>query len=380
MTHNIDHRSTLLAQFDALKSFPMFEKMARTVEASPWHREANVLVHTEMVVDRYVQMVDYECEHFSEPWSRRDYLGGIAAVFHDTGKPDAEIEKWSEARGKYRAYHGHELLSARKFENYAAERFPMFTADEIFYVCWMIEHHMPWNLEDNTKLNNLAMTAKWLGATTFCRELLADQYGRLSDDKEAKDARSKAWVESFMERVNTVELPQNDDAHRQVAYFPIGPSGSGKSTYLKQLRESSSTKVEVFSLDLLRHEWYDAANYTKAYEAAVADKGFEARANARFHAIAKQARAEGSDLYIDNTNLSARRRKWYLDIVRKLGFQTTAVMMPIDLKTLLARQKTRGDKQVPDSAVKQQYYAMQSPMLGEFDEIVVSDHNMKGNK
>lgn len=208
MTDKIDYRATLLAQFEALQSFPMFQRMATTVEDSPWHREANVLVHTQMVVDQYVKMVDEDCEFYSEPWTHADYLGGIAAVFHDTGKPSAEIEKWSEARGKYRAYHGHELLSARKFESYAAHRFPMFSAEDIYKVCWMIEHHMPWTIEDDKKLDQMAATVKQFGiSTAYMRELLADQYGRIADDQEGKNARAKEWVMKFNDRVNRVQLP-----------------------------------------------------------------------------------------------------------------------------------------------------------------------------
>jgi predicted kinase len=166
-----------------------------------------------------------------------------------------------------------------------------------------------------------------------------------------------------------------DEHKAPILWMPIAPSGAGKSTVYKQLLEISPA-TRTFSLDALRHEFYHPTDYKIAYEKAVADKSFEAKANARFHADIKKCQAEGVDLYVDNTNLSARRRRWYIDIARKLGFRVVAVMMPADLDTLLARQKTRGDKQVPEHAVRQQYYALQTPTIGEFDEIVVSDHNL----
>lgn len=379
-TPNIDHRATFFAQYEALRSLPMFLRMERTVEGSPWHREANVLVHTDMVVDQYAVYVDDYCgmSDLINAWTRDEYLGAISCAFHDTGKPAAEIEKYSEARGKYRAYHGHELLSAREFENYASVRFPMFTAGEIFRVCWMIENHMPWSTEDAKKIEQLAMTAKSLGATVFADALLADQVGRLSDDKDVNVQRSRDWIERFNKVVTSVTLPVLNESMPTV-FMPIAPSGAGKSTFLKHLKESKGEdfKIDVFSLDLLRHEFYHATDYKLAYEGSVNDKSFEARANARFHAMIKKAAENGTNLYIDNTNLSAKRRKWYLTIAKKHSFNTTAVVMPVALDTLLARQKTRGDKVVPEAAVRQQYKSLQSPNLGEFDSIIVSEHNMK---
>lgn len=380
-TPKIDYRATLLAQYEALRSFPLFQKMERTVEGSPWHREANVLVHTDMVVDKYVEFADDYDGHsrLINVWTHEDYLGGIACVFHDTGKPAAEVEKYSEARGKYRGYHGHEILSARDFENYAATRFPMFSGDDIFKICWMIEYHMPWNIEDAEKRRQMALTAQQIDPEleVWANALLADQQGRTSDDYETNVARSRKWVWDFRAEAKLAQ-PNKGGYLNQTAYFPIAPSGAGKSTFLKQLREQNADRnIRVFSLDLLRHEFYHPTDYKLAYEGAVNDKSFEARANARFHADVKAAVEDGSDLYIDNTNLSAKRRKWYLQIVKKHGFNTTAVTMPISLQEVLDRQKTRGDKVVPHAAVIQQYKSLQLPMIGEFDKIIVSEHNMK---
>lgn len=378
MTHTIDHRETFRAQFEGLQTLPLFQRMANTVEDSPWHREENVLVHTGMVVREYIKLTDMYDAHTDTmvPWTRNEYLGGIAAAFHDTGKPAAEIKKFSEARGNYRAYHGHELLSARLFETYACDRAPMFTAAEIALVSFIIEHHMPWSVEDKEKRRNLALTTNhYGGAELFCNHLLADQYGRFSDDQDAKVKRADEWVNEFLELAMEVKKPKWNEVilpdGAPVMYVPIAPSGAGKSTLLSKLREEIPD-INVFSLDALRHEWYDANDYGKAYQGSVDDKGFEAKANARFHAQVKERRS----MYIDNTNLSARRRKMYLEGARKNGYKTIAVLMPISLDVLLARRTKRGDKTVPESAVRQHYNALQAPMLGEFHEIWVSEHNL----
>jgi predicted kinase len=371
MTDKIDYRATFMSQFGALKhENALFAEMERTVENSPWHREANVLVHTEMVVDEYVNAADLyhsdECR-IDPVWDRMTYLGAIAAAFHDVGKPAARTAKFSEARGNYFSYPGHELMSARLFEDYATKRFPMFGAQDIYIICWMLEHHMPWEVKDKTKRENMAKTVKMYDLLdVFTRLLLSDQYGRTSDDAETKRADVRAWIAEFRELAETVKLsPVDIDA--PVLYMPIACSGSGKSTFRASLGD-----VNTFSLDDLRHEFYDATDYARAFQLSTEDKSFDARANARFHAVVKQKQ----DLYLDNTNCSAKRRRWYLDIARKHGYTVTAVLFPINIDEVIRRQTTRTDKTVPAHAVQRQYMSLQLPSIGEFDTILIRSDNM----
>jgi hypothetical protein len=50
--------------------------------------------------------------------------------------------------------------------------------------------------------------------------------------------------------------------------------------------------------------------------------------------------------------------------------------MPSELQTVITRQSTRPDKSVPSNAVYRQYFNVQMPQLGEFDEIIVSAGNL----
>ena len=361
-----DYRDTLIQLFERLKPTPMFQVMLNTVEGSPWHREANVLVHTGMVLNEYIRRTDDE----SPQWTREDFLGGVAAIFHDTGKPIAKIEKHSEKRGTYFAFHGHELVSARCFEDFALANPQMFLAEDIAKVCWIIEYHMPWSLEDTEKRRQMALTAHWVNPKVFIRHLLADQYGRTSDDESQVRVRADEWSSKFLELArNTYAITARAESPQLI--MPIGPSGAGKSTYLKMIRETNPS-ICVFSLDLLRHEFYDTTYYAKAYSMSVEDPEFANKANARFAQMLKL----NGDLYVDNTNLSAKRRKGYIQAARKLGFTPVAVLMPVGLNTVIDRQAFRGDKNVPAGSVRQQYNALQMPMLGEFDWIVHSNHNI----
>ena len=365
------HRTALFALFEYMKRTPTFLTMEQTVEASPWHREANVLVHTEMVVGEYVRMTDeLNCD-----WSRDDFLGGVACVFHDTGKPASKIEKYREDRGNYFAFHGHETVSSRLFETFAGDNPSLFTSDEIYKICWMIEHHMPWSVENTEKRRQLALTAKQVGVDIYVRALMADQLGRIADDKEAKDKRANEWVAEFIELTNTVQ-PNETAPDAPILFVTIAASGSGKTTMIESIR-MTYPDVNVFALDELRHQFYDDTRtkegYRNAFEQAVNDKTFESRADSIFTSMVRELKP----LVVDNTNTGAKRRGKYITQARRLGYRIVAITMPVSLQTILDRQHIRPDKTVPDDAVERQYNSIQQPMFGEFDEIVVSDHNLE---
>jgi predicted kinase len=99
---------------------------------------------------------------------------------------------------------------------------------------------------------------------------------------------------------------------KPTVYFPIGPSGTGKSTVYKKLKEKNPN-LNVFSLDILRHKFYDKNDYAKAWKMSTEDKDFSKKANDEFFKILKQKQ----DLYIDNTNLTPKSRKFYITNSRK---------------------------------------------------------------
>ena len=72
------------------------KRMRETVEDSPWHREANVWVHTEMVLAAMDKII---VEEKPELTHKEILLCKIAALFHDFGKPQCEKTLESEERG-----------------------------------------------------------------------------------------------------------------------------------------------------------------------------------------------------------------------------------------------------------------------------------------
>lgn len=144
---------------------------------------------------------------------------------------------------------------------------------------------------------------------------------------------------------------------------PIGASGSGKSTISKELIKANSN-IKIFSFDTLRLEWYDPNDYAKAWKMSTEDKQFGEKTNKYFIELVKS----GQSIFVDNTNLTPKRRKFYIQESVKNGYKTIGFTFnEVSLETLIERQSTRGDKCVPEGAVRQQYNSMVPPQFDEFD-------------
>lgn len=191
-----------LERFTAFKAVfmqtPLWQAMKNTREDSPWHREENVAVHTEMLLSWYKDNL------FNSRSDRQRMLTMVGCLMHDIGKPPAQIIKHSEERGEYRAYHGHEQLSARMWVDYATKNKEVvegtlkFTMFDVSNVALMLEHHVPFGLKDKVKRKNLKdafMTRMGPhGHRAYLDLLMADQHGRVSDDQSSKLAAVDAWM------------------------------------------------------------------------------------------------------------------------------------------------------------------------------------------
>ncbi len=360
---------------EVFKQTKMYTEMRALAEESPWHREHSIAVHTDMVVMEYITRWD---DHEANIYGIH---GAFAAAFHDVGKPDSCVFKFKEERGDYKAFHGHEQLSARMWENYAVlhmdelnEQFG-FGIYDIYRIGFMIEYHKPWDIKNPEKLRDMALTLMVLGVDREFVDLVkADTWGRLSDDQEEKRAKVNAWCEEFENRCmslsgHSIFYNLGNPDNKPVMYVPIGASGTGKSTYLNTLREVGED-LNVFSLDLMRHELY-GDDYAYAFQQSTKDKHFRSQCNERYRELLR----ENKSLYLDNTSTSKKNRRFYITEARNRGYHIVGVLLPVGLRTVLDRQLSREDKTVPEDAVRRQYNGMQLPQFGEFDNVLVEDSN-----
>lgn len=356
--------------FEEFQQDPLYQAMAETVEGSPWHRERNVGVHTDMVVTEYL----------NRNASHNDILdvrGAIGCAFHDVGKPPAEVIKFREDRGEYKAFHGHELVSARLWEDWAVRNWQLLrekfslSPEDIYAIGWMIEHHVPWATKKDEKLNAFGATAFETigGSNAWIDMLLSDQYGRISDESHQRGEEAAEWVRDHRIRVSKAEYRWKKHTDKAV-YMLIGAPGSGKSTFRnKQFQDTDHT---VVSMDDLRMEWYDKNDYETAFAKASKDSSFNAKVD-KFYI---ETLRENDMVVLDNTNTAAKARKRWIAPAKARDFKVIGVLFPVALQTILDRQKTREDKTIPDHVVRNMYERMSLPMYGEFDDVIVYDGNL----
>lgn len=167
--------------------------MLNTREDSPWHREDNVGVHTRMLLEWYARNLRRE---------RTDFMRMVtktACLFHDVGKPAAEITKWKEERGTYRAYPGHEFLSAAIWIDFAHKHNVEMENSVIAAIALMIEYHLPFDLKDPIKRKGLKNTLNLIehGDAMFIDLIMCDQHGRIADEQDAKIMKMEEWISEW---------------------------------------------------------------------------------------------------------------------------------------------------------------------------------------
>jgi len=362
--------------FNVFQTTHLYGDMVDTVEDSPWHRERNVGVHTDMVVGQYVGMSP-------RTWHREDLLGALACAFHDVGKPAAEETRHSEERGTYRRYTGHELISARLWEEFAVEHWAELVElfglvpEDIYMVGWTVEHHLPYGVKKKDKVEALIRTIHaTVGAEVFRRVLSSDTLGKMCDDHEEKIRTNNEWLDDFFDRSLSPWNYPADDA--PTLYMLIGASGSGKSTFTMTL---DYDKTSVYSWDQLRLDYYLDKDdrklplqeqYRIAFAKSTKDKHFNSKVNKEYIDYLKT----GKDVVIDNTNGSNKRRRFFVQEARARGYNVVAVLFPVEMRTIISRQEVRPDKTVPEEAVVRQYMNLQYPFYSDFDEIRVLSSNL----
>lgn len=364
------------------KSTPRWHSMVQTVEASPWHREANVAVHTEMVIEQYLT---HFAPHRSDDQNK---IALLALLFHDTGKPVAEevLEK-KDGSGTYRRYAGHEQDSAISFtECWLSDPVlrSFVTLDEARKIRWIIEHHLPYGYKDGKKRSDLRTAIEHVlreDVETFYDCLRSDCWGRISDDHDVKKQNVEDWIREF----RTVPLTiSKRDSRMGTCYVLIGPSGSGKSTWVKAHKRTCDY---VFSRDQhYLYFWRDhngpsgkpftdaKTEYADAWKFCCIDneKEFERYLAEKMAWTFQSAKISHGSVFIDNTNGSKKARARYIQAARNIGMKVVAVEFWNTFDTLVERQRTRPEKHVPESSVRQQYYAQTCAWLGsEVDEVIV---------
>lgn len=370
----MDYKQKFVELWNDLQQTPMFADMANTVEASSWHREANVLVHTQMVVDEFLKL-------WEDPTDEHMYMAALAAMFHDVGKPDAEEVCESAERGVYRRYKGHEHKSAIAWLDFVwgskevAERLGL-TPMRVLFVAWMIEYHLPYEIRDSVKRQALYETPRAFGALhAFPALLRADARGRISDDHEQKLQRVEEWIAGY-ESMSPKETV-TDVGKR--AYVLIGTSSGGKSTVRERIVEEwgkLGVVPNVFNMDSVRlatfpSEGTPLEQYQHAFNGSVEDEDvFQAAVDAEMRRVFQNKNDEVAIVVSDNCNLSKKARNAFIARARQARYTVVAVVLATHPNVARARQNAREDREgVP---IWNQFKSLTVPSFySEMDELKV---------
>jgi len=352
--------------FNELVLLPMFQAMRYTIENSPWHQESNVLVHTNMVVANYLRFAGAP-----DPlW----ILGAFAAAFHDVGKPPAEEHRIKDDGTSYRSYHGHEIMSARVWMDFACINRDMLARDfrigahEIWAIAWLIENHLPYKYKkDNRRKMIVHTNARVFNYGVACTEsvftemIMADQLGRICETGDEKIRAANEWNEDLFAECYAADISVNkgDDAPRLA--MMIGPSSCGKSTFARE----NLGDYNVFSMDVIRHEMY-GDDYFEAFQKSQDNKSeFSGACQREFMSYIRK----GKNLVVDNTNLSRKRRNQYIHEAARQGYILEAYVFMTSLDDNTTMGLSRTDRLMSSRLIKEMYGKVSMPSYGEFDFI-----------
>lgn len=129
-------------------------------------------------------------------------------------------------------------------------------------------------------------------------------------------------------------LPFAQESH--VLYVPIGPSGAGKSTFYKEIH-TQCHQVQSFSLDSLRAQWYPTLSPQEAWKKSRNDETFYPRAQAIF----KEMVGSSSSIYLDSTNLTPEKRKFYVQTAKEQGYTIIGIVFSISMEVLIKQLDQR---------------------------------------
>ncbi len=351
--------------------------MKETVENSPYHREANVWVHTEMVVAEYIAQSP-------DKWSVYDLMGAISCLFHDVGKPGSEEETRRDDGTTRRSYKGHEEYSGGIWMNiWCDNEFDVKSLIDDVYDAYnimvMISYHLPYRMNADKQRMLFTHLSAYQLTEIFIRMLRSDNRGRTSDQEIIDNDNIEDFIEGFTKH-NIIPLQTAN------AWMMVGLPGSGKSRYSRIIPD----QVRYSFDDIRETSFQDASTYHQAFNRFndydfYADKRLHGEfgvsvsvttMNGFFNAVLVNTIKESPDktLVIDNTSLSRSGRRKMMNVARSvdpsLNFGAVFVMASVDIA--YHNNCLRGDyKTLNKWVIANMNRRICPPILGEMSTVSI---------
>lgn len=352
------------------------QSLIKTVEGSVWHREENVWVHTEMVLNEFIQR-SAELK-FSSLMFRTGFL---ACIYHDVGKPQS---KMARPDGVGFSFHNHESMSANWLKNDYCE----FEEVRQFFDCgfnqmqlarFIVQVHLPYGQVSMTKLMKASLFYYAAGmfshdeavsVYTIC--LLSDTCGRISDNYVGNVQAVLEWIEDFT-KISDLPTVRSKNTGPTV-YILSGPQASGKSTFAKRLRTHSEKVVHYIGFDELRSKLFREKTGVDLTTDNFSESGqYENELNGRISKTLNRlcGNKEFFDdvIIVDATNATRKRRLAVINSIK------TSKVVNVQFVNSLSLCVARNDRRkppntgyIPVSNIKQNYFSGKMPFVDEFNE------------
>lgn len=379
--------------FDYKDQFPEFVELENTPQSAKWHSEGNVLIHTNMVMEKALAIA-LKMENRDDGISV--YLGGL---LHDFGKPEATVVG---PDGKCPA-HGHEGIGMWKAREFLRKNFPMFGYARREWILSLVEFHghpkrMAKDGSDDIRFKQLSLE---VNTEQVYHVEVADFTGRIGESADT----ALQYLEQFKQRCIDLgvwdtyyEIPNSKDIphaaynlarwkilfgnmketdEKKIAecikkmsqppfelMILVGAPGSGKTTHVKTLYPH----VNYISMDEERLRlcgtMMDMSRNQEAYDICFAKLQYAMRN--RVNTI------------WDATSVTRKLRKRLIETARQNGALVSIVIFDLPLEVIQARNAGR-DRIVPPEIVEDYYKRIQSPKPYEYDRLMVVDENTKYN-
>ena len=349
------------------------DRMRNTVENSEWHREANVFVHTKMVMDEYMKRV----EGCNVPFDVFK-LGLIACAYHDVGKPWTKEE---HPDGGF-SFYNHEVNSANALRNdywqHNSIQACFNDVAEMTFVRFIIQIHLPYKFS-NQMLPIVKSSIIYYGeqagidaATSleiFKNMVLSDAHGRISDNHEEKMQDVAEWFQMF-DQQPLHEVKPTDEY--PVLTMVFGAMGGGKTTTIKQMidnYQSHGITCQYIGFDDIRNEilqrHYGDNTSLKSEHYHDHDGEVNGEVQRRISNIRKTFKT-GTKLavFVDST-FTTRRRRVFIKNCLKIG-SMDLIEIDLPINEHIKRNATRnGLDFVHPSAIYKNYFSTNLPLIDE---------------
>lgn len=346
------------------------DQMKCTPQSDRWHKEGDVLAHTEMVVDAL-----YSLPEFSELPDDHKIILSCAAWLHDIGK----IKQTRIVEGEIKAPH-HATVGSRMarealwLKGLCGEREKMLLREAI---ALLIRYHSfpPHAIEmAEARIKLHSITLNGLIASDFSMKLLcmlshADMLGHICEDKEemldnislceelAKEEHcfdkpfqfpSSYVRRKFLGRKDICKDQLLYDDTWGTVYLMSGLPGTGKDTWIRR----NLPDMPMISLDEIRREHKISPTKNQGFVANFAKEQ------------AKEYLRKHQSFVWNATNITQTMRQQLVALFESYKANVHIVYLETDWQTLLERNASREDS-VPQSAIDTMLGKLELPEIHE---------------